>query len=344
MSTVLYMSIVVGAIGLWVALMTLFGGLNNLIQRLFGTKTALDMNMDEKNHVDDDVSDIRKWPLAARWMHSLAGVGKKEAPNNKDLMVRLMQSGFVFASPAQYYYYQVALALMMGAGFLAVMIILSTTTPVSPMLIILVSFALGMIGAMLPESQVKSAIKKRQDDLRLDMTFQLPRFILLLESTGNMQSAIKSILESAERQDIPTKKAEERRKAMDALTQEYQIELGMSLTGFGGNLFAELINRIAQLLQQQAKPEAIMEDIENHFKMFPALSEFLTVIQDGLRGHPMKDNLVQLSEQLRKDLNSILKDSSTKAVTVTTLGTGIALIALMAIFLAPMLQSVALMF
>jgi hypothetical protein len=251
-------------------------------------------------------------------------------------MVRLFQAGLPYYSPAHYYSRQVASALLFAAFALVNTAALAQVFHLPAVMILAVTFLLGLWGAAQPAAEVRSKTKRRAKDLVLDMTYQLPRLILLLEAYGSAQEAIREYLATAARMEKPEKEREEARRQAQTLSKEFALELGTALAGMGGNLFAELLNRIAGELTRGVRPEAIAIHLRQVFPPGIELDHFLQILIGGMEGNlPMKERLAELSHQLRVDLRARQREAAQAANQVVIVAAAAELLPIFAVVGAP---------
>lgn len=277
------------------------------------------------------------WPLAARLARSL-GFLSRTAASDDDLNVRLLQAGRPYRSPAHYYSRQVTSALLFAAFGLvnaaAVGLLLGLPLPV----MLAAALAAGLLGAAQPAAEVRARIKKRSKNLTLDMTYQLPRLILLLDAYGTVQEAIGGYLATAEKTPLAEDERRELEEGTRRETDYLALKLGISLKGMGGNLFAELLQAISAGLTASKRPEEIATHLRQAYPAGVELNNFLDILVAGLSGGlPMKARLGELAHQLRLDLRARQREAAQAANQVVILAAAAELLPIFFVVGAPVL-------
>lgn len=319
---------------MWIIVNTLIGSFKGLFE------TVQKSRFDEFDTVGDHVtvvSDVKKWPLSARIMRSLFGDSKNREGDQQDLMLNLIKAGLPFVSPAHYYGSQAIYSLMFGVGILVILLIMSSIFNIPLLFIFVLSLVGGYFGAIQPDAEVKSGIKRRREEMVLDLTNQLQRFITALESTGNAIEALRDVAQTAH---DPVVDEETRKKAAtesEALSKEYQSLLAMTLQGMGGNLFAEIINRIAVLVGQGRPISEAVGDVRVLYPEAIEMDSFFNILISAEKGVALKERLEDLSDQLYVDLDSTSRERAAKAEQMVTVAGFVALLPLFVIIGAPMI-------
>jgi hypothetical protein len=277
------------------------------------------------------------WPLAARLARSL-GLLTRSAPPDDDLMTRLLQAGLPYYSPAHYYSRQVTSALLFAAFGLVNAAALGLALRLPLWVIAAAALVCGLFGAAQPEAEVRARLKRRSRELALDMTYQLPRLVLLLEALGSLQEAMSAYLATAQAPGTPEKVRREAEAQARQMSDRLAMDLGIALNGMGGNLFAELLNHIASELARSVK----MDDVALHMRrLYPPsleLDNFLDILAAGLAGGlPMKERLGELSQQLRLDLRARQREAAQAANQVVIITAAAELLPIFAVVSAPVL-------
>ena len=252
-------------------------------------------------------------------------------------MLNLIKAGLPFVSPAHYYGSQAIYSLMFGVGILVILLIMSSIFNIPLLFIFVLSLVGGYFGAIQPDAEVKSGIKRRREEMVLDLTNQLQRFITALESTGNAIEALRDVAQTAH---DPVVDEETRKKAAtesEALSKEYQSLLAMTLQGMGGNLFAEIINHIAVLVGQGRPISEAVGDVRVLYPEAIEMDSFFNILISAEKGVALKERLEDLSDQLYVDLDSTSRERAAKAEQMVTVAGFVALLPLFVIIGAPMI-------
>jgi hypothetical protein len=277
------------------------------------------------------------WPLAARLACSLGLLVKRARPDD-ELMTRLLQAGLPYYSPAHYYSRQVTTALLFAAFGLVNAAALSLALRLPFWLAATAALICGLWGASQPGAEVRARLRRRSRELALDMTYQLPRLVLLLEALGSLQEAMSGYLETAQAPGAPEKVRREAEAQARLMSDRLVMDLGIALNGMGGNLFAELLNRIASQLARSVRPEEVVAQMRRLYPPSLELDNFLDILSTGLRGGlPMKERLAELSQQLRLDLRARQREATQAANQVVIIAAAAELLPIFAVVSAPVL-------
>jgi hypothetical protein len=324
-------ALITGALGLWIVLSSLLGLPQQVWARLRRSPLA---GLEPGSGGDDHA---HNWPLPSRIARSFSRISRN-APSDEDLMIRLFQAGLPYYSPAHYYSRQVTGALLFAAIGLVNAAALSMALHLPAWSVIAAAFALGLWGASQPAAEVRAKIARRRRDLVLDMTYQLPRLVLLLQAYGSAQEAIGGYLATADRVDISEKERREAKKQARTLSAGFAIELGVAMNGMGGNLFAELLNRIAGELTRSVRPEQIADHMRTLYPPGMELNNFLDILAGGISaGLPMKERFSELAQQLRVDLRARQREAAQSANQIVILAAAAELLPIFAVVSAPVL-------
>jgi len=329
-------AIVAGTLGLWIVLVSIVGQMDFIYDRFkkvskLQTARMITSVQEKAKNAEDN------WPLPARLMKSFSSIGKVKTENNRDLMIRLIQAGLPYYSAEHYYSRMVANTILFAGAVLLNLIIISLFVKISPFIILGVAFIAGVWGAMQPASEVASKTNKRRSELILDMTYQLPRLIIMVEAKGNLTAAITTLTAESKQTTIDAKKKAEIEKVLKNKIVEFEFDLMGSLVGFGGNVFAELLNRFAMERNQNIPAEEIAERMKLYFPNSIELENFLEILVAGSAGMPMKDRLMEMSSQMRDDLRARAREAGAKAKTYVIMASALELLPLFAIVGAPVL-------
>jgi hypothetical protein len=277
------------------------------------------------------------WPLAARLARSLGLLTKSALPED-ELMTRLLQSGLPYYSPAHYYSRQVTSALLFAAFGLVNAAALGLALRQPLWLVAAAALGCGLWGAAQPGAEVRARLRRRGRELALDMTYQLPRLVLLLEALGSLQEAMAGYLETAQAPGTSEKVRREAEVQARLMSDRLAMDLGIALNGMGGNLFAELLNRIASQLARSVRPEDVAAQMRQLYPPSLELDNFLDILSAGLSGGlPMKERLAELAQQLRLDLRARQREAAQAANQVVIIAAAAELLPIFAVVSAPVL-------
>ena len=114
------------------------------------------------------------------------------------------------------------------------------------------------------------------------------------------------------------------------------MDLAIALNGMGGNLFAELLNRVAAELTRSVRPDEIAAHMRLLFPPAVELGYFLDILVGGIDGSlPMKERLEELSHELRIDLRARQREAAQSANQVVILAAAAELLPIFAVVGAP---------
>ena len=330
--------VVMGAVGLWLIVNTLFGSFDKLFKKFSRDKLgAMEGLRDGRDNI---VTDESSWPLSARIAKSLTSVpGLKMTESNRDLMTKLFQAGLPFYTPAHYFTSQILITLLFGGGALLALIFISTIIQLPAIAIMFLSLAGAMFGATLPSSELKNKIKKRKEDLIVDMTYQLPRLISLLAAYGTILEAIKNYGDRSKSDQLTEKQKKTLLMRSQELTKQYAMELNIAIRGMGGNIFSEMLGRLASDISGGKSPEEAVTHIQQLYPFSIEVNNFLEIFTSGLKeGYPTRARLQELADQLRFDMKQRAKDAASRANLVVIVAGFMALLPMMIIIGAPMID------
>jgi hypothetical protein len=333
MNYLMGISFVLGVLGLWVvlgALFNMFGFLTVKRKRIYDTDK--DLGAAEEAH----------WPLFARVMKSIiVGFKKEDLPEaNADLKIRLQKAGFPFYSPAHYYSRQFANTFLFGAFGLIMGIGYSATgSDISPVAVIGLSIGMAVFGSTRPAAEVKAGIEKRKKDLIMDMTAAMASLIVQIKAKNAPIQAVMAIVDSQRVQKEQNLEDIERiQNKINDEAANNAFMLGQTLAGFGGNLFADMLNRLAILLTENKKIEDAAAEIKDHYPYSLEMDQFLEIFAGGIRGElPMVERLLEFSKQLKNTRSQHRKEQGAQAQMIVSVANVFLLIPTVVLFIAPLL-------
>jgi hypothetical protein len=301
-----------------------------LVGGLMGTITL--PRLSRKSFLDEDEGELSFSERLARDISSLFSRDEEEATL---LERKISQSGGLYPNEAAFYQrkfmYMLVFALFaliigVGAAFL-----MDVPVFIASLLVV----AAGIAGLFAPDSELNERLKERQEKLRREMTFALPRFVQAIEKYGSIQSALSEMTGpgAESRSAIPETDTAERAE------QTRASQLGASVIGMGGGIFAEFLNTMASMLL--SSPDAQFDSIRRRLAMYYPMPldviAFLDVVEQGVKGFPMIRTLKSLKESMYSELTEELHEAKADAQRDVVIGSGIGLVPMLALLGAPAL-------
>jgi hypothetical protein len=113
--------------------------------------------------------------------------------------------------------------------------------------------------------------------------------------------------------------------------------MGTTLTGMGGGLFAEYLNRLASMLLSSAEErfDKIRDELALHYPSSPEIQNFLDIVESGLRGAPMTEHLFELADTMISDLAQEQREAGMRATAIVVAAAGLILIPLLLVVGGP---------
>jgi hypothetical protein len=273
-------------------------------------------------------------PLAARLAHDISQALPIET-DKEPIERRLSQAGNPYDSPA--HFYQRKFAYMILFAVIAVVVCYFLGVPA------LMTLALAIIAALFglyaPDSEVNDRIKKRREALRREMAFMLDRVSYALMAYGTLQEALARMGTAYSEED------EQSRPGMlipssprgDEKQRQRMATMGTTLTGMGGGLFAEYLNRLASMLLSSAEErfDKIRDELALHYPSSPEIQNFLDIVESGLRGAPMTEHLFELADTMISDLAQEQREAGMRATAIVVAAAGLILIPLLLVVGGP---------
>ena len=320
--------VALGGIGLFMVLSGITGILFRLFPTIFRQKGL------ERSFTSDRGEEI-DLPFIARIAKTIGGVSPKRQTDN-ELTDQLIRAGLPFYSPAHYYGRQIAYTLLYGAFGLLMGLMPTFFFTINPLIVMGVSLAMGLWGSTQPKAEVNKKLKERRERLVVDMTYSLPRLTLHVEALGDIQRAIGAVLDNAERGSITSEKKDDLQSEAKYIAKEYQLLFQTAITGFGGDMFAEALNRLASLLAQAKSAQQAVDPVARYYPRTPEFTSFLDITVAGISGTiRMKERLDDLSEQLFAELLMTQRESASKARQIVVLAAAAQLLPLFVLIGAP---------
>jgi hypothetical protein len=295
-----------------------------------------------KGAFDEDLRSARSaekgWPLLARIAKSIFVLGRKES--EEDIETLLQQSGFSYPSLERYYLEQLGNTILFGIFGLVVTILPSFFgQDLPPGVVLGAGFGFAFWGSTRPKAEVRSALKRRQRALLEDMTYNLSRLTTFIKTHGTLQTALREYLATARKRSTPP---EERRRILaeaQAQAETLAARMGKTLEGFGGNLFAEMVNMLAVQLAQGIPPQKAVQYVKQFYPYTLELEQFLTILTLGIsEGLPLVPQLQGLSKQLRGKLRQRMREAGQEANLIVSAGQALILLfPVMILIMGPML-------
>lgn len=260
-----------------------------------GLKGALDIRGEAQPR--EQVSVLDDVPLLDRLVGPmLADLTRHVDPNKREkLAARLRRSGWKYKSVADYYATKVVLAAMffLGGGIFLL---------ISGMFgMFWLPFALGVLGYVMPDRELKSALEERKKRVFTEMAFSLDRLALLIKSGKAIQEALAMLAEAP-----------------------------------GGVFTAALRRATRAIATGSLTPEKALAALEADLPEDPEIKQFTARIRLGLQGTPVAESLLVQAERMRAALNArLLKQGLQTVLVITTVGAAFMLPALAIIVLGP---------
>ena len=321
-------AILIGAVGLFAILSALTGLLSRLIPGKIESRISKRLGVRGESD--------KSWPVMARIGRSFSRLKRESYDSEEDLMDTLLRAGLPYTTPVHFYSRQILAALIFGAFGLVLGLLFSVLIEIPPMMVLGTALLLGFWGSTQPQAEVKKNLKIRAEDLILDMTYGLPRLILYLESMGEFQLAANRVLQTEEVTSLPQDESLKRQQAARMVSEEYALLLGATVIGFGGNLFADMLNRLASYLAQSIPVLEAVEMTRRFYPATPKLNQFLDIVSAGVAQEiPMKQRLEDMQITLREELKLHVKERAASAKQVVIIAAAAELLPLFLIVGAP---------
>jgi hypothetical protein len=279
---------------------------------------------------------------------TLAGIGGKTVAD-EDLMDRLRRAGYPYYSPGHYYSRIIANGLIFASMGLVVGVfpaIVGWNLP--PLVVLGLAGLLGFWGTTQPAGEVRKALSVRQRDIVVDMAYELPRILVILDAYGDpvrtINEASLAMQPAEDAEDLEEKRAKVR-KALAAESPEYREQVQQAFTGFGGNLFAEALNRFAQRLAANESPDRARAETLKHYPITPELTNFFDILVQGVTAEfEMRQQLKDTAVAMQEDLRQAMKEAAAKAKQIVILCAAAQLIPLFIVVGAPVILAAAQLF
>ena len=330
----IWITAVLGGSGLWLIAISFSGLGASLFPELFKSKNLEKLSGRE--------SDVKMEPFSVRVVRTLQSFGRKKQDKivqDENLEARLLRAGVPFYSAAHFYSRQFAYTLIYGAAGLFWGLVISVLIKIPPITLLLFAFGMGYFGSKQPANEVKSKLAGRKKDMTVEMAMTLKRLIMNLDALGDIQSAIRKTSQSVKQTAVNPEEQEAIRQRSKEGSSENSILMGQVLTGYGGNLFAEALNRFAALLASGKTPKYAVEHTSKFYPQNPSFQNFLDVLVGGLEGKiQVTDRLNELLIDLRHTLGEILKENVAKARQVVIAFSAACLLAIFGVVGAPIVQ------
>lgn len=318
-----FLAAVVGSVGLFFMVGSLTGAFRNL-----RPGKSIDL--------EDDETIRLRLGLAARLARTLTDV----LPFRRDstsLPLRLSRAGNPFDSPEQFYNRKfVYLILFFGMALLGSILL---GLPLA--LCLLGSVLAGVAGLYGPDSEIKERINKRRQALRREMAFMLDRVAFAVMAYGTFQEALSRMNQMSDKESrtsgrLPLGSILVADRSEKEQQRMRMVNLGTSVTGMGGGLFAEYLNRMGMLLSSAAERfDNIRMRLDASYPTSPELENFLDIVEAGLRGSPMAERLFELADAMMVDVEQEQREAGMRATAVVVLAAGIILVPLLLIVGGP---------
>lgn len=298
---------VFGVLGIALFIAGLFNFLSYLPRR---GKSALEgYGQSEKG--DDDFSG---WPLSARIARSVFSL-RRDPALVENLDEKLRRAGYPYDSAAHYYGRQLLYTFLFGAfGLVATSSMSMFGVNLSPITVLLISFAMAVWGSQQPGGEVSKKITDRRESIIVDMNTGLPRLILHFRARNTVGPSFEAYINmaktgSAELEELIISKQEAEQENI-----EFHDHAAQTLAGFGGNLFADIVNRMAINMSGETDYGLCSERTKMWYPQTIEVERFLNIIVTGTMSQfPVVERLQDLAKDLRIDHRLRQKENGAKA-------------------------------
>lgn len=222
--------------------------------------------------------------------------GRVNQQKREDIEARLRRSGWKYPTAGDFYATRVILAAMFFVGG-AIFLLVSGES-----FFFWVPFALGALGYFIPEREVQSTIKERQNMVLTEMAFSLDRLSLLLKAGIALQEAIGVLSEAP------------------------------------GGPFIAALRKVARKIGAGGvrSIDEALDNFQADLPEDPEVQQFISRLRVGFSGTPIAESLVVQATRLRAALNArLLKRGLQTVLMITTIGAAFMLPALGILILGP---------
>jgi hypothetical protein len=335
---------VLGSIGGALILSALVGGLRSGR----GSLEAIDRSIRGTDRTAE-----QDWPFIARVARSFFSIFPRRE-SNQSLEERIRRAGYPFNSVAHFYTAQLSFTFLFGvAGLLAGLLVSLFGIDLPAPVVLTFGILMAYIGSSLPADEIKDELERRKREMVIDMTMGgLSRLnIAMMSQTSLLQAMGDYVDRQKVIADLESAEGPEWEKARQRLREaKGDIELAAgnaaaTLKGFGGNLFADMINRLAAYLAEGAKPARAAQMVSDQYPYIDELSRFLVIVETGLEtGADFVQSFEQFNLELRSNFRARQRELGQRAVTLAKLGQGLMFLPMLLLLMAPLfLQALALL-
>jgi uncharacterized protein YpmB len=327
--------IFLGALGIWLIIMQAFSLFGKISSKQKTDAFTLHVQSVERAAHGESVEELTFLERMARTFSNLT---KRKNSDDADLSTKLLRAGLPYFSPQHYYSRQISYTVLLASMGILIGSFLSLMLNMPYYIVIIIAFILGVWGSTFPAQEVKKKTKERVNGLILDMTYHLARLRMQFDRWGQIRPAIDRVVATAPKEVTFSKSELELiEKKRDSIPQEIAINLSLYLSGIGGNLFAELLNRFTMELSRGVSPEDAAERMKQHFEPNFDMDLFLKTIVAGINGEPIGERLREIDNRLHRELSKRIKFAGAKAETTITLVSAFTLLPLFIVVGVPML-------
>lgn len=259
---------------------------------------------------------------------------------NEPAAVRISRAGYPFRGLAEYYQRKFVMMLFFAAAGLAAGLLLGMRAELT----LPAAAALGCVGFFAPDSELRDRLRKRRRQMRREMAFMLDRVAFAVMAYGTFQEALARMSQMEETEDVQSSASAQqsvlkpgRSEAPDERAR--MVALGSTVSGMGGGLFAEYLNRMASLLLGSAGVQfaSIRQQLGMYYPSSPELQNFLDIVEAGLHGTPMVERLLELTDAMIVEMEQEQREAGMKATSVVVLAAGAVLVPLLLVVGGPAL-------
>ena len=284
--------------------------------------------------LEEDRKAGQQLPLAARIAQDISNALPIQS-EGEPIEIRLSQAGNPYDSPIQFYQRKFGYMILFAIGTLIVCYFFNLPA----LMILALMLIASLFGLHAPDSEINARINNRREALRREMAFMLDRVAYALMAYGTLQEALVKLGtdnsdpdEVSRRHTLPPTTPDEHDEPRHRMAS-----MGITLTGMGGGLFAEFLNRMASLLLSSAEEQfgSIREELTLKYPSSPEVQSFLDIVESGLRGAPMTEHLFELADGMIGDMAQEQREAGMKATAIVVAAAGFILIPLLLVVGGP---------
>ena len=258
--------------------------------------------------------DYSGWPLSARIARSIFSL-RRDPSTIENLEDRLRRAGYPYYSASHYYSRQLIYTFLFGAfGVVATSSLAMFGLNLSPMAVLVISFGMAVWGSAQPGGEVDKQIKERRESIVVDMTTGLPRLILHFRARNTVGPAFAAYIEMSRTGSAKSEELKRSREEAEHENIQFHDHAAQTLSGFGGNLFADIVNRMAVNMSGETDYDLCAERTKTWYPQTIEVERFLNIIATGTMSQfPIIERLQDLAKDLRIDYRLRQKENGAKA-------------------------------